>query len=114
MTTEHYEHDDCPLCGTPSVPFEGVSDQSLRGCPNPWCLHGWREDLTAKPKRRPQLTGDDRRRELELIDAWQGEGNSETYPFPEWVWNMAMNPEGTLQKSAERYLETLHASESNP
>ena len=32
MIVEHYEHDDCPKCGKPSVPYEGVPDQTLRGC----------------------------------------------------------------------------------
>ena len=44
---ENYEHDDCPKCGTPSVPYEGVPDQSFRGCEN--CGHEWFEDLTLPP-----------------------------------------------------------------
>lgn len=53
---ENYEHDDCPECGTPSVPFEGVPDQSFRGCEK--CGHEWFEDLTAPPHRakEPQAT----------------------------------------------------------
>jgi predicted nucleic acid-binding Zn-ribbon protein len=46
---EEFEHDDCPKCGTPSVPFEGVPNQSLRGCPN--CGHDWWENLNELPKK---------------------------------------------------------------
>jgi hypothetical protein len=40
---EHFHHDDCPKCGTMSVPFEGVPDQALRSCPK--CEHQWVENL---------------------------------------------------------------------
>lgn len=50
--TEHFLHDDCPKCGTPSVPVEKVPDQALRGCPE--CLETWVEDLTKPPKRSAQ------------------------------------------------------------
>lgn len=46
---EHYKHDDCQNCGTPSVPAEDVPDQSLRGCPN--CGRTWFEDLSSQPQR---------------------------------------------------------------
>lgn len=48
--SERYPHDVCPKCGAPSVPFEGVPDQSLRGCLV--CSHEWFEDLT-RPATRP-------------------------------------------------------------
>lgn len=47
---EHFEHDDCPECGEPSVPLEKVPDQSLRGCPD--CGHAWFEDLHTHVKRQ--------------------------------------------------------------
>lgn len=47
---EHFEHDDCPKCGTKSVPYERVPDQALRGCPK--CEHQWWEDF-----ERPPLVG---------------------------------------------------------
>lgn len=47
MPTEHYDHDDCPACGCPSVPFEGVQDQALRGCPR--CNHEWWEQFDRAP-----------------------------------------------------------------
>lgn len=46
---EHFDHDDCPECGTPSVPFEGVPDQQLRGCPN--CEYEWWEDFSLPPQK---------------------------------------------------------------
>lgn len=49
---ETYEHDECPKCGTESVPAERVADQSLRGCPN--CEHTWFEDLNRDPHKSPQ------------------------------------------------------------
>lgn len=49
QTKEHYPHDICPKCGSVSVPYEGVPDQSLRGCPE--CKHTWSEDLD-----RPAIT----------------------------------------------------------
>ncbi len=46
---EHFDHDDCPECGTPSVPAEGVPDQTFRACPK--CHHTWAEDLSSPPKK---------------------------------------------------------------
>jgi len=48
MTNENFEHDDCPVCGSPSEPLEGVPDQQLRACP--MCGYEWWEDLTTPPK----------------------------------------------------------------
>jgi hypothetical protein len=48
--TEHFEHDTCPGCGKPSIPLEGVPDQSGRGCGQ--CGREWVEDLS-----RPARTG---------------------------------------------------------
>ncbi|MGB9407634.1 MAG: hypothetical protein WCA89_08860 [Terracidiphilus sp.] len=31
-TKEHFPHDVCPGCSKPSIPLEGVPDQSGRGC----------------------------------------------------------------------------------
>lgn len=44
---EHHQHDVCPRCGTPSVPFDGVPDQALRGCEK--CDHEWVENLDEPP-----------------------------------------------------------------
>lgn len=44
---ERFPHDQCPKCGAASVPFEGIPDQSLRGCPE--CEHSWFEDLNKPP-----------------------------------------------------------------
>ena len=44
---EHFEHDDCCKCGIPSVPAEGVPDQTLRGCTK--CGDVWFEDLGEPP-----------------------------------------------------------------
>lgn len=46
---EQVEHDDCPNCGTPSIPAEGVPDQSLRGCED--CGEMWFEDLNEPPRK---------------------------------------------------------------
>ena len=43
------DHDDCPKCGTPSTPGEGVPDQALRGCPN--CGETWFEDPEQAPRK---------------------------------------------------------------
>ena len=48
---EHFEHDVCPKCGGPSVPFEGVADQAFRGCRS--CDHEWFENLNEPPLVRP-------------------------------------------------------------
>jgi len=48
---EKFDHDDCPRCGTPSVPAEAVTDQTLRGCPNPDCGIVWFENLDEAPKK---------------------------------------------------------------
>lgn len=45
-SVEDFEHDVCPKCGEPSLPAEGVRDQSLCVCSNEWCLHEFFEDLT--------------------------------------------------------------------
>lgn len=45
--TEYFDHDDCPKCGKPIFPLEGVPDQTLRGCEN--CEHVWWEDLNSLP-----------------------------------------------------------------
>jgi hypothetical protein len=42
--------------------------------------------------------------ELELWDAWIGEGNSKKYTFKEWVNEMADNDKGILQDAAKEYL----------
>lgn len=47
---EHFPHDVCPKCTTPSVPAEKVPDQALRGCPK--CEHVWMEDLSQAPTVR--------------------------------------------------------------
>ena len=44
---EHFPHDVCPKCATPSRPGENVPDQTLRYCPK--CLHEWFENLDAPP-----------------------------------------------------------------
>lgn len=44
---EAFPHDNCPKCGTPSVPGEKVPDQSLRYCVS--CEHQWFEDLDRPP-----------------------------------------------------------------
>jgi predicted nucleic acid-binding Zn-ribbon protein len=49
MSKEEFEHDDCPKCGTASVPGEGVRDQALRGCPK--CGEVWFEDLDVSPRK---------------------------------------------------------------
>lgn len=41
--------------------------------------------------------------EAELQDAHEGEGNEP--PFPDWLQDMADNPEGTLQEAAEELIE---------
>jgi hypothetical protein len=46
---EHFDHDDCPECGGPSTPAEGVPDQMLRGCAE--CGEVWCEDLS-EPVRK--------------------------------------------------------------
>jgi hypothetical protein len=40
----------------------------------------------------------------ELVDAWQGEGNSSRVSFEKWVRDMADNPRGTLQEAAQKWL----------
>jgi hypothetical protein len=45
---EHFPHDVCPGCGKPSIPLEGVPDQTGRGCGQ--CGREWFEDLS-KPAR---------------------------------------------------------------
>ena len=47
-TKEHFPHDVCPGCGKPSIPLEGVPDQTGRGCGQ--CGLEWFEDLS-KPAR---------------------------------------------------------------
>lgn len=49
VVQEEFDHDDCPKCGTPSVPGENVSDQALRYCPK--CHHDWFEDFNRAPKK---------------------------------------------------------------
>lgn len=49
IVLEHFEHDACPGCGRPSVPLEGVPDQSGHGCGV--CGREWFEDLN-----RPAMT----------------------------------------------------------
>jgi predicted nucleic acid-binding Zn-ribbon protein len=44
---EVFPHDGCPECGHPSVPYEGVPDQQLRGCPK--CENVWFENLDEPP-----------------------------------------------------------------
>lgn len=39
----------------------------------------------------------------ELLDAWEGEGNSSRISFRDWLRDMANNPRGTLQDAAKRY-----------
>lgn len=51
-TREAFQHDVCPKCGCASLPFEGVPDQALRGCPR--CLHEWFEDLNSAPITRSE------------------------------------------------------------
>jgi hypothetical protein len=46
---EYFPHDVCPGCGKPSVPLEGVPDQSGRGCGQ--CGREWFEDMS-----RPEQT----------------------------------------------------------
>ena len=41
---EYFPHDICPGCGKPSVPLEGVPDQSGRGCGQ--CGREWFEDMS--------------------------------------------------------------------
>ena len=41
---EYFAHDVCPGCGKPSIPLEGVPDQSGRYCGV--CGHEWFEDLS--------------------------------------------------------------------
>lgn len=42
-SNEHFDHEDCPECGSVSVPCEHIPDQTLRGCPK--CEHTWFENL---------------------------------------------------------------------
>jgi len=41
---EYFPHDICPGCSKPSIPLEGVPDQSGRGCCQ--CGREWFEDLS--------------------------------------------------------------------
>lgn len=40
----------------------------------------------------------------ELMDAWQGEGNSSRVSFADWLFAMAQNEQGTLRDAARDYL----------
>ena len=48
---EHFPHDVCPGCGKPSVPLEGVPDQTGRGCGQ--CGREWVEDLSRPATTEP-------------------------------------------------------------
>ena len=55
---EYFPHDVCPGCGKPSVPLEGVPDQTGRGCGQ--CGREWFEDMSrpaaTEPENKPQGT----------------------------------------------------------
>lgn len=64
---ERFTHDVCPNCSTPSVPAEGVPDQTLRGCPK--CGHGWSEDLGSPPAEAQPLYKQQIKAFSEKVDA---------------------------------------------